>query len=268
MAQDIVVHSSGLGLAAFRIGVAVSSDHGQTWKMHSRSGDVQGVAISSDGLGCVVYADGTLLITRDRGGSWDEMSLGLAGEVQRACFDQSGRCYILFRHIVPDPNISDEMFEAQRRTSRRAELFRSDDHCRSWFTDYSVRDARDPTMNTYQERVALLIAGLELRHRAHPEDSWEAVSLPDAEDIYLLSHRIWLCPTGYKFLRTIDAGANWSIVSPGLNLIGGTCFVSESRGFTTSGNFGGTFSVAETTDAAQTWNLVHAYDQLQWRFSP
>jgi hypothetical protein len=224
-AQDIVVHSSGLGLAAFRIGVAISSDYGQTWRMHSRSGDVQAVAISSDGTGCVVYADGTLLITRDQGGNWDEMSLGLAGEVQRACFDQRGRCYILFQHIFPDPNIPEETirhtayeiwlstkyssqpqselenwFEAQRRTSRRAELLRSDDHCRSWLTDFALRDVQDAAMNSYQERVALLIPGLELRHRAHPEDSWQAVSTPDLKrpadayepvDIHLLSHKTW-----------------------------------------------------------------------------
>jgi hypothetical protein len=49
--------------------------------MHYEEAMLKGVAVSPDGLGCIVHADGTLLVTRDDRECWEEMSLGMAGEI-------------------------------------------------------------------------------------------------------------------------------------------------------------------------------------------
>jgi photosystem II stability/assembly factor-like uncharacterized protein len=284
------IQRSGFGLAAGTRGVGVTRDAGRSWALRLPGVNPRAVAIGPDGSAIAGCEGGIVHITDDAGVSWRSIGLGWNGEPLAIRFTSATSHRILLSSIVPDPAVAeqkireaayfiwkgslqrssadDDWFRAERSLSRRSALLRSDDAGKSWSVEWAPRGLNWIALDGCDDLLAVLSDDGRISWRRGARTAWEERALPAPSwAMWLPTVTTWLCPADYDFLRTEDAGAHWARLSPSLNLIGGTQFVSSRRGFTTSGNYGGTFSVAETNDAGATWTLVHAYDQGRWRFS-
>jgi photosystem II stability/assembly factor-like uncharacterized protein len=291
---DISIGDSGFGLAAGYRGLLSTVDFGATWQPVAT--DAPPVSVVSNGVvGCAACAGGVLYVTSDCGATWRRAGCYLNGVPAGVRYGSANRCYLLLTAIIPDPAVPEDQIRdkayqlwqrrqsfaafnpgpfdsvdsasdwvvAQRLLSTRWMLLYSDDAWRTWRRDDGLRGARPLAFDVHGETVVVLAEDNTISWRTAPDAPWKSGPLPFDNapcSVSAASDSVWLCPAGCNIGRTADAGSRWDTVAPrGLNLIGGTCFVSETRGFTTSGNYSGTFTVGETTDAGVTWSLVTAY---------
>lgn len=270
-----------------------TSDSGATWEPVSVDALPVSVAANGDAA-TVACAGGILFATTDRGTSWRRVDVGINGVPEGIGIARDERCHILFAGIVPDVANSEdtirikafELFElrqrfylsdpgpydssdtlgdwivAERLLSTRTALISSVDGWRTWQADPNTERLRPMAFGVGANTFVLIDYDGTVYSRATDERAWRPKSrlakVPWV--VWVISDSTWVCPDRYKMLRTVDAGATWtSDYPPALNMVSGTCFVTEQRGFTTSGNYVGTFSVDETTDAALTWRFLMYY---------
>jgi hypothetical protein len=183
---------------------------------------------------------------------------------------------------------------AERLLSGRSILLRSDDGWRSWHFDLELWDVRLVWVDARDNLLLLLGTDGRVWGRASDDGGWSVLPAPEIprgvvrnfDDPYgdwlepmggaasarlnAASESTWFRNVPYH-ARTRDAGRSWvplGMLPSGLNGGPRPVFLDDRRGFVVGGNYGGTFSVAETTDGGDNWELIHAYDQLEWRFSP
>jgi hypothetical protein len=128
---------------------------------------------------------------------------------------------------------------AQRLLSRRTALVFSDDGWRSWHTDPSTDTRRPMIFELVGETLLIIRDDGILERRSGYRGMWQALGPVASQEPWALwaaSERLWFAPDGYRLSRTEKGGGDWEHVSPGMKLASGTCFVSSTRGFTTSGN--------------------------------
>jgi hypothetical protein len=287
----ISIADSGFGLAATVAGLFATVDFGRTWQRVPAETAPTAVAVSGE-HGSAARAGGRLLATSDGGRSWSHVDIGKDGYIANIRFGAGNRCYVLVRSLIPDAEIPDHTireqayliwesrqrrapyeargFEshdqlgdwilAQRLLSRRTALVFSDDGWRSWHTDSSTETRRPTALEVFGETLIIMRDDGTLEKRCGYQGTWQTLGPPPFEDpwaIWAASDELWFVPNGYSLARTENGGGTWELVSPRMNLVSGTCFVSPTHGFTTSGNYSGTFSVAESTDAGKSWSIVH-----------
>jgi photosystem II stability/assembly factor-like uncharacterized protein len=288
---DIAVGAAGFGLASGYRGLIATVDFGKTWQPVSV--DAMPVSVAANGdAGCLACLGGILFTTADRGAVWRRVETGINGVPSGVCF-AGGKCHALFAGMICDATVPKEIvrakaFElwqnrqslappepgpfdsddtlgdwlaAERLLSTRTALLVSDDNWRTWKVDESTERLRPVTFGSGGDTLVLVSYDGVVYCRAVEARWWTAKPrLPQAPwALWVVSDAVWACPDGYHILRTHDAGETWVTTSPSLNMVSGACFITAHRGFAASGNYSATFSVAETTDAAKTWRVVHTY---------
>lgn len=289
---DMAIGISGFGAATSYRGLLATPDFGRSWTPVAVDAMPLSVAVQGP-FATVACAGGVLFVTSDRGEEWRRVDVGVNGVPAGVQYATDGRCYVLFTAIIPDTassvdairlkayeawerrqryspadrgpfNSADEMSDwvvAQRLLSTRTALVGSGDGWRTWKAEAAAEPLRPVTFGASEDTIVLIGYDGGVACRTAERPAWDAKSrLPRAPwAVWVVSDDVWLCPDDYNILRTADAGITWTKISPKLNLISGTCFVTEQRGFTTSGNYNGTFTVAETTDAGKTWQTILDY---------
>jgi hypothetical protein len=287
----ISIGDSGFGLAATAGGLLGTTDFGLIWQWVATDTAPTAVAVCGE-YGCAASVRGLLHTTNDAGRSWSQVDIGKDGFIAGVRYGAGNRCYVLVTSLIPDAEVADEQVQeqayfvwerrqrgspyelgglqsqdalgdwilAQRLLSRRTALVFSDDGWRSWHTDSSTETRRPVVFELCGETLTIIREDGIVERRSGYQGTWQALGPIPSEDPWALwgaSARLWFAPDSYRLARTENGGGEWEHVSPGMNLVSGTCFVSSTRGFSTSGNYSGTFSVAESTDAGKTWSLVN-----------
>ena len=287
-ARDLAISNDGFGLLITNAGLARTVDFGKSWSIALQLGNALSVAVRGNIIAAFACGDGSVHFTQDGGKTWSDLRVGLDGCITKIRFVDRATAYLLVLQIIPDPSLTENVIRerayenwqyrvalrmpgdaagdwaaAERKLSTRTALVRCDISTGKCNVELAPDQFRIVDIDAHNNLIAVLASDQKIYSRQEGNTDWSLakVAVPEydgaLEDLTLVSAETWLCSTGYNFARSTDAGANWKFVSKPGNIVCSTWFASEQRGFTTTGNYGGTFSVLETLDAGANWGVVY-----------